>query len=245
MKNPLYQFMVLCAISILSILMMTGCQNNSLSDEDIQKETIPNIGVLHNEILDNIFENLMTSATRSDKISAAEFQALCITEACKSVIEKDSSLNLQDVEDRLSEVSTLSVEDIKAHMDENDRYVIDAISQMLTQEITGADIREYILSSNLDEQKTQAALAFYETYEESKSYWKVNKETWINYIQTNVALDEPMTRGRFGHISWGQVIFADAYYGWYFMVSSGCNIVMGAGGAALGSAFTALGNMYH
>lgn len=242
MKNQFNQIMALCAIGILAII-ISGCQNEDFSNENLQENLTSNFGVVHNEVIGEIYANLPQSKTRSATMTKGEFQSLCVEQAGISTLQRDNTLSPQLIERTIADVSLRTVDEIKVSMDDRDRQIIDAICIMIREGKNRSTIEGFIFNSNLNEQKTQAALNFYETYEASKTYWSEHGEEWICYIQENVEL-KPETRASwYEKISWSQVAFSDAYYGWQGTLASGCNVYVGAGSAAAGSIFSALNQL--
>lgn len=242
MKKLMNNIVAFCAICILSLIWV-GCVNDGPYEHSEQVEATPNVGVVHNEIVSEIFSNLSTAKTRTSRISKDEFMKDCIREAALSVVSKDSTLSRQSAETTIANISMKPLDEIRMEMSDQDRQIIDSISGMLCNNTDANIIDDYIGMLHLHKQKLQAVKAFCETYQESLSYWNKCGAKWMEYIIENVDVDE----GRIGRwldkISWRQVAFSDAYYGWYGMMSSGCNIYVGVGGAAAGSIFSALNQL--
>lgn len=246
MKKLMNNIVAFCAICILSFIWV-GCASEGPNEKPRQVEATPNFGVIHNEIIDEIFHSLSASTTRTSKMSKDEFMADCISEAAKTVISKDPTLSRQETEKTIANISMMPLEEIRLGMSDQDRQVIDSIASMLSNNIDANIIDDYIGTCHLDEQKIQAAKAFCETYQESLNYWNKCGAEWVEYIVQNVDVNVDVDEGVIGRwldrISWKQVAFSDAYYGWYGMMSSGCNIYVGVGGAAAGLIFSALNQL--
>lgn len=242
MKTLMNHLIAMIAICMLPLIWV-GCQSEGFDESPERVEDTSNLGVIHNEIADEIFNSLSTSTTRTSKMTKDEFMSYCIQEAALSAVSKDPTLSRETAEPAITNISMKPVEEIRMEMDNQDCQIIDSVSIMLINNVDADVIGDYIERQNLDQQKFQAVKAFCETYQESILYWNKCGVDWMEYIITNVEVDERIMGKWFDRISWGQVAFSDAYYGWYGMMSSGCNVYVGIGGAAAGSIFSALNQL--
>lgn len=79
--------------------------------------------------------------------------------------------------------------------------------------------------------------------ESSYDYWQENSDEWLSFLQENVEMEYGVwndIKKKLKTTDWNRVVFSDAYYAWFGTVSSGGNLIVGAGAAAVGSIFSAL-----
>ncbi len=235
----------LVTLSVIGIIFcfIIGCQSEDFNETSPINQSCLTFGQLHNEVIGEILYNLSTSPTRSSMMTEAEFKQQCIDYAVESVLERDSSLSLQYVKSTITNISQRAVDDIRLSMSSYEKQVIDTVSRMISEEQTDVTIENYVYNSNLNLQQKQGVINFYDTYQSSSEYWAEHGKEWIAYIEENVDLSSGKRSSWYKRISWGQVAFSDAYYGWYGTVSTGGNIYVGIGAAAAGSIFSILNQM--
>jgi hypothetical protein len=241
MKSKLLNFLNLSLVGI-AMLTIECCQNvdtPTISNVDTEDA---NFGNFHNEVISNIFDKLPDSQSRSNGVSIAEIKDVCIEEATESAIAKDQ-LQYASSKITIQDVSSQTIVSIKNVMSNDDKEVIDGVVSMINQNISIEKIKKYILHSKLPGNKKDAANNFVDTYFSSKLYWEENGEAWINYINTNVVIGSRSRSSWYDDIYWDSVAFSDAYYAWYGTLSSGCNLYVGAGAAAVGSVAAVLNQL--
>lgn len=235
-------FKVLSVIMTITVIIMTRCsQEESLSSgtNDSTHETI-NFGQIHNDIIEDIIQNLKNGSTRVEEVSNLDsLRSYCIDRATSYVLSLDSELQYDQVRNQIKRMASVSEQYIKESMTNSDTQVVQTITQMIYNGNSQYLITNYIDNTSLPNIRKMAANNYNKTYHSSIEYWNREGNSWINYLKRY-----PSKKLRwYEKISWGQVAFSDAYYGWFGTVNSAGNIYVGVGTAAVGSIFTILNQM--
>ncbi|MCH5310943.1 MAG: hypothetical protein J1E57_03160 [Prevotella sp.] len=235
MKKKFFLF-----FAVLTIL-LTACSSSyeEVSDNvSTENELIfygQKFAKVHNECLDYIYEsacNLQTRASNRDSIQLTDV----IINATNEFVARKCA-NTRSVFDDTTYVTkemydTITIEDIKKQMSPKElEYTNKAIENIHSTESL---LKDVAYDPELSDIQKQAVICFLTTLKVSLEYWRENINKWKN--SNNV---ESQTRGHF-RFDWKEVAFADAYWGYTGMLSSGMNVYVGGGTAALGSAFACL-----
>lgn len=114
-------------------------------------------------------------------------------------------------------------------------YETTYVDRVLSNNVNNDKILEEIANDKkLTYPKKRALICFATTYKASSEYWQQNIEKWK---KENAKI--PSTRSSF-KFNVREVATADAYWGYTGMLASGLNWMVGAGAAAVGSAFACL-----
>lgn len=215
-------------------LMLTACTSNSEEGQtsQVNNELISQgkeFASIHNDCLSSIYQYLISHKTRSisESLENSTVKAanLYISKHL-SPTRSDTTLAYLKLEDY-----TKSIEEIRSEMSPEELFHID---KFISNTNDGDKILEDITKDNkLTEIQKRAVICFITTYNASHEYWQQNLEEWRNKIGGSPAFK----KFRF---NWKEVLFADAYWGFEGLRSSGLNGWVGAGSAALGSAFACL-----
>lgn len=225
---------------MLCMAFLASCANEDINPSPTKDENkYGEFGFFHNDVIEDIFVSFPKNQTRGQQVSVAELKTICTDQATVSVISKDSQLLYQPSRITIQNISETPIDEIKANMTAADKSMIESIIRQLENGDSIVNIKAFVNASSLPLIKKEASLNFIDTYIASKNYWENNKDAWIEYIDENVEMIRTRSRW-YDKVSWGQVAFSDAYYGWYGTLSSGCNIYVGAGAAAVGSVFSVL-----
>lgn len=88
---------------------------------------------------------------------------------------------------------------------------------------------------NIPEINRMAVICFMTTFDASSEYWNSNSEVWLKLV------GKPATSTRVRiEINFREIAFADAWWGYQGLLSSGLNPYVGGGAAAAGSVFACL-----
>lgn len=229
----------------IAMVVVTGCQNDDTPTIPGNDEESSKFGTFHNEVIKNIFDKLPSSLSRSNDgtVTISAIKEVCVEEATVSVLAKDAKLQYEPSKMTIAEVSSQTVESIQNAMSNEDREVVDGIVSLINQGSSLKTIKDFIAQCNLPNNKKEAAYNFLDTYISSKQYWEDNGAEWIDYINANVIVETGSRSSWYDRVSWGNVAFSDAYYAWYGTLSSGCNVYVGAGAAAVGSVASVLNQL--
>lgn len=186
---------------------------------------------IHNDCLASIYSSLISSKTRSSSFSPVTSQEV-VDAANKYIARHMSKTRANTNEAYVKEESyKTTIEDIRNQMSSCELMYVNKI---LSDDKNGDAVLESISKdNNLTEIQKKAVICFATTYKASSEYWQQNIDKWEKNLK-NV----PSTRAVRFH--WKEVALADAYWGYTGMLSSGLNIWVGGGAAALGSAFACL-----
>lgn len=186
---------------------------------------------IHNDCLENIYNSLISSKTRST--STHKFSKSEVVKAANQYIAQHVSKTRANADENYITEKTyeISIEDIREQIPE---YELNYIEKILSTDGNNENILKDIINDNkLTISKKKAIICFSTTYNASSEYWQKNIYKWNNNIKK-----VPVTRAiRF---NWKEVAFADAYWGYTGMLSSGLNVWVGGGAAAVGSALSCL-----
>lgn len=227
--------------AVLSVL-LSSCSSNideTKVDTSSESELIlkgKKFARVHNECLDYIYENTHKPQTRAtNKVNGDLFSDIVDT-ANSFIAEKVAKT--RTTSDGTMYVTkemydSITIEDIKAQMSPIElEYTnmavenINCIESLINQVAYDAP--------ELSDIQKQAVICFLTTLESSLEYWQENIDKWKSDSDVGA-----QTRGHF-EFNWKEVAFADAYWGYTGMLSSGLNIYVGGGAAAVGSAFACL-----
>lgn len=221
------------------LVLLSSCSQESQSVQSLQNNEMikyaTEFAKIHNDCLASIYSSSCKNATKgttkltTDDIvqNANAYIAKHIT-TTKSSDKNNDSLNYL-VSDTYENTS---IEDISNTIPDNAKLYID---NFLEDNEAYENILNLIISDNsLNDQIKQAIICFIMTYRASYDYWQANGNDWLDLTGVNV------TRSIRFRFNWKDFAFADAWWGYQGMLSSACNIYVGAGSAAVGSAFSCL-----
>ncbi|EJX01584.1 hypothetical protein EVA_10312 [gut metagenome] len=121
-----------------------------------------------------------------------------------------------------------TIEDIQASLSPKEKEYIEKALYNQTETFENL-IKEVALDLDLPELNRQAVICFITTYQASSQYWAEHSSEWEDL------LNKSQTR-----VSFGSVVFADAWWAYQGLMSSGLNPWVGGGAAAVGSACACL-----
>lgn len=243
MKKTNLKFVPLALFGVV-MLLLQSCSNETAPAIPEQKESQEaNFGTVHNEVAAEILESLISFRSRGDCVTITAVHDACIEKATIATVAKDCNLQYAPTKIQITDISAPSVDAIKSTLSISDRSIVNGIMTLVSQKKDPSVIKRYVQNNSITAGQCEAALNFFETYEASVTYWEENKDEWIEYLNANVASQTQRESKWYDKIRWGDVAMSDAYYAWYGTVSTGGNIYVGAGAAAVGSVFTVLNQM--
>lgn len=226
-KHYLFSFIV-----ILTIAFNYACSNEQqFPKQDSQNELISSgmqLAKIHNECLKKIFNDFELSTRNAIDLEPEEIKENIIM----SINDYLSSIN--QVQARNTDVNkiyltdyNMTIEEIAKTLSEKEKYYIDkALSHDIQLEIL---LNQVCADDMMEEDNKQAVIGFITTLEASTEYWNEHLDEWYEYF------GKPQSRA-----SLETVAVADAWWAYQGLMSSGLNIIVGGGAAALASACTAI-----
>lgn len=255
MKNLISKKSSLIVVAFtIVIATIISCSNN---DEPIMPsadqstpaliEKSKHFASLHNECIRKTLSELNTSFIHSNHITPASIHSNILLIMDSYISEKHTYLRNISTNtcyiDTISSITSTDISFIRESMSDTEIIYIDQGMTLLEAgeplELLMIDVEQ----SELPEQNKEAILNFLSTLEASSEYWEQEGDEWIEFLENNLPEEELQKFSFFdkkGKIQWKQIAFADAYYGWFGTVSTGGNLIVGAGAAAAGSIFSAL-----
>lgn len=220
-------------------------QTNQPTSTLIEKSKL--FASLHNECIRKTLSDLNSTTIKSGQITPSLIHSNILIFTDNYISEKHSFLRNTNTNicyiDTIKSITSNGISFIRNNMSDTEIVYVD---QGMTLLETGEPLDLLMIDveqSKLPEQNKEAILNFLSTLEASSEYWEAEGEEWIEFLENNLP-DEELQNFTFfdkkGKIQWKQVAFADAYYGWFGTVSTGGNLIVGAGAAAAGSIFSAL-----
>ena len=187
---------------------------------------------IHNECLASIYNTLVSSKTRVSYTPTFSKESI-INAANKYLSKRISKTRGNGNETYINgENYTTTTEDIRNKMSEYEATYVDRV---LSNNVNNDKILEEIANDKkLTDSKKRALICFAATYKASSEYWQQNIEKWEKENAKT-----PSTRSCV-KFNVKEFATADAYWAYTGMLFSGMNWIVGAGSAAVGSAFTCL-----
>jgi len=212
------------------VIMMIGVFFSSCTNEN--EVTIPQnesnelidygmeFASIHNDCLAYIYRGLNSTKTRGHVVADMEERVISIANMYISTHSSTRTVS----ESLTQEMFSMTIEDIQESLSPKEKtYIERALS---SQEVSSENLIKEIASDlELPEINRQAVICFITTYQASSQYWTEHTSEWEKL------LDIPQTR-----VSWANVAFADAWWGYQGLMSSALNPWVGGGAAAVGSA---------
>lgn len=217
------------------IIFFTACSSNLEEHPLLQGNEFVASGkefaIIHNECLMNIYNSLTSSKTRNSA-NCGFSKSDIILVANQYIAQHLSDTRAATDSVYISEETfNKTIDDIRNQMSESELNYVERV--LSDAESNNLIIEEIINDGNITDSNKKAIICFVTTYEASSEYWQQNIEEWKNNIANT-----PTTRSV--EFNWKEVATADAYWGYTGMLSSGLNLWVGGGAAAVGSAFACL-----
>ena len=225
MKRKLFFFATL----VLSFLVVS-CSNEDQSVISVEKEQSELIkigytfGKIHNECLAHVYARISETNTRVtiDDKGLRETIIAHINEFVASNVSTRST----DID--VSQIDTISIAEIRASLTDKEEYYIGKAITLQRDPALDELLDLVDGDTELPEKNKLAVICFITTLKASTEYWDEHLDEWMELFNI------PRTRG------WKEVAFADAWWGYQGMISSGLNPWIGGGTAALASGATLL-----
>ncbi len=226
-KSYFYGFVV-----ILTIALNYACSNEQkLPEQNSQNELISlgmQLAEIHNECLEKIFNDFNLSTRNVIELETEEIKERIVTSI------NDYLSQIGQVQTRNTDVNkvyltdyNMTIEEIEKTLSEKEKYYID---KALSHDIQlDALLNQVCADDMMEENNKQAVIGFITTLEASTEYWNEHLDEWYEYF------GKPQSRA-----SLEAVAVADAWWAYQGLMSSGLNIIVGGGAAALASACTAI-----
>lgn len=226
-KHYFYSFIV-----ILTIVFNYACSNEQKFPEQNSQNELISLGMrlakIHNECLENIFNDFNLSTRNAIELESEEIKDRIVM----SINDYLSSIN--QAQTRNTDVNkvhltdyNMTIEEIEKTLSEKEKYYIDkALSHDIQLDVL---LNQVCADDMLEENNKQAVIGFITTLEASTEYWNEHLDEWYEYF------GKPQSRA-----SLETVAVADAWWAYQGLMSSGLNIIVGGGAAALASACTAI-----
>ena len=195
---------------------------------------------IHNDCLDSIYANLSLDniSTRNGSAVSQDNIEKQIIDYANSYIATILSSHSRSVSTNASYVSieefdTITIDSIKSHLTSKELLYIDKYTE---DEVDKEEVLNTVASDvEIPKDHRLALICFMTTFDASRNYWEANYKDWLSLFgKTTVS-----TRSHF-RFNLKEVIFADAWWAYQGLLSSGMNPYVGGGAAAVGSAFTCL-----
>lgn len=226
-KHYFYSFIV-----ILTIVFNYACSNEQKFPEQNSQNELISLGMrlakIHNECLEKIFNDFNLSTRNAIELESEEIKDRIVM----SINDYLSSIN--QAQTRNTDVNkvhltdyNMTIEEIEKTLSEKEKYYIDkALSHDIQLDVL---LNQVCADDVLEENNKQAVIGFITTLEASTEYWNEHLDEWYEYF------GKPQSRA-----SLETVAVADAWWAYQGLMSSGLNIIVGGGAAALASACTAI-----
>ncbi len=220
-------------------------ESNHTQSELIEKSK--QFASLHNECIKNVLSELKTSsiAHKHTSVSSVRSNVFLITDNYiqgKHSHVRNTQTNIC-YNDTIKDIVSQDIPSIRNIMTTTEIAYVERSMVLYETDKSLDNLMIEVEKSDLPHQNKEAILNFMTTLEASSEYWEAEGEEWIDFLEKNLP-EEELQKFTFydkaGKIQWKQVAFADAYYGWFGTVSTGGNLIVGAGAAAAGSIFSAL-----
>lgn len=256
MKNFIYFFRFSVASLTLSIATVVfSCANNNepalpsnTQDKTVLIEKSKQFATFHNECIKNTLSSLSSSQNRQNHITSFSIinsEVYLITDNYING-KLSRARNTEVIASYNDTIKNITSHDVTAIRNDMTPVEIAFVDHSITLYEKGEALDRLMIDveqSDLPITNKEAILNFMSTLEASSEYWEAEGEEWIEFLENNLP-EEELQKFSFydkkGKIQWKQVAFADAYYGWFGTVSTGGNLIVGAGAAAAGSIFSAL-----
>lgn len=218
------KFLALTSVFVVMIgVLFSSCTNEKETPQSESNELI-NYGMefasIHNDCLAYIYQGLNSAKTRGSVATDMEEMVLSLA---NMYISKNSSTRTTS-EPLTQNMFSATIEDIQKKLSPKEKEYIEPILSNQTIDFDNL-IKEVALDLDLPEINRQAVICFITTYQASSQYWAEHVSEWKELIS------KPQTR-----VSFASVAFADAWWGYQGLMSSGLNPWVGGGAAAVGSA---------
>lgn len=218
------KFLALTSVFVVMIgVLFSSCTNEKETPQSESNELI-NYGMefasIHNDCLAYIYQGLNSAKTRGSVATDMEEMVLSLA---NMYISKHSSTRTTS-EPLTQNMFSATIEDIQKKLSPKEKEYIEPILSNQTIDFDNL-IKEVALDLDLPEINRQAVICFITTYQASSQYWAEHVSEWKELIS------KPQTR-----VSFASVAFADAWWGYQGVMSSGLNPWVGGGAAAVGSA---------
>lgn len=233
-------FIVIC----LTIFMACSENPNETGDYSNNQELITkglSFAKIHNDCVNSVYAFLAgnkantrasssTLITEEDIINSVNSYIRCHVSKTRTSLDSVSFISADNYKD-------VSIEDLKSVLDSNEwKYVNTFLENTDKNE---EHLLEIIANDNkLTIEKRQAVITFITTYIASAQYWQENYDKWIKLSGDEIHANTRASRTHFAN--WKEIAFADAYWGYTGLLSSGLNLWVGGGAAAAGSILSAL-----
>lgn len=218
------KFLALTSVFVVMIgVLFSSCTNEKETPQSESNELI-NYGMefasIHNDCLAYIYQGLNSAKTRGSVATDMEEMVLSLA---NMYISKNSSTRTTS-EPLTQNMFSATIEGIQKKLSPKEKEYIEPILSNQTIDFDNL-IKEVALDLDLPEINRQAVICFITTYQASSQYWAEHVSEWKELIS------KPQTR-----VSFASVAFADAWWGYQGLMSSGLNPWVGGGAAAVGSA---------
>lgn len=205
--------------------LFSSCTNeNETATPQIESNELINYGMefasIHNDCLAYICQGLNSAKTRGSVTTDMEEMVISIA---NMYISKHSSTRTTS-EPITQDMFSTTIEDIQKVLSPKEKEYIEKALSNQTGSFESL-IKEVAFDLDLPEINRQAVICFITTYQASSQYWTEHSSEWEEL------LNKPQTR-----VSFASVAFADAWWGYQGLMSSGLNPWVGGGAAAVGSA---------
>lgn len=218
------KFLALTSVFVVMIgVLFSSCTNETETPQSESNEQI-NYGMefasIHNDCLAYIHQGLNSAKTRGSITTDMEEMVISIA---NMYIAKHSSTRTT-LDPLTLDMFSTTIEDIQKTLSPKEKEYIEKVLSNQTVSFESL-IKEVALDLDLPEINRQAVICFITTYQASSQYWTEHSSEWEEL------LNKPQTR-----VSFASVAFADAWWGYQGLMSSGLNLWVGGGAAAVGSA---------
>lgn len=186
---------------------------------------------IHNDCLANIYISLISVKTRGKSVSIVPKSK--IIEAANLYITKHKTQTraANEIKYITEDMYKKNIEDLRKEIP---NYELNYINRCISEKENSNSIFKDVINDNkLSTERKQAIICFITTYEASSKYWQQNIQKWDSNLMNGMTT-------RSVRFNWRDVATADAYWGYMGMLSSGLNVWVGGGSAAVGSAFACL-----
>ncbi len=221
-------FFPVLAISIM--IAYTACSNDESVRIQEQSHLIKvgkEFAKIHNECLAYVYKDLTSAKTRTSLKNEMDVKQLFVSSINRYITQNTTRvISEEDAPIKLSDYN-LSIDDIAKTLSEKETYYV---NKALMSERTSIEtlLKEVDLDTELKKENKQAVITFITTLQASSEYWEQHLGEW------NELFNKPQTRA-----SVKEVAIADAWWGYQGLMSSGLNLLVGGGAAALASACAA------
>lgn len=206
-------------------MFLLSCTNeNETANPQSESKELINYGMefasIHNDCLAYIHQGLTTAKTRGCVATNMEEKILSIA----NMYISEHCLTKTTSESLTQDMFSATIEDIQNKLSPKEKEYIEKALSNQTFSFESL-IKEVALDLELSEVSRQAVICFITTYQASSQYWNEHSSEW------DELLNKPQTRATVADVA-----FADAWWGYQGFMSSGLNLWVGGGLAAVGSA---------